>query len=183
MSKLFNRGDDLERELRRNRPEPREEFLAAMVDRVNTRRRSSGARLRLGFAGALTAMLILSLAAFGGLSYAANAVESVAHVATKIVTPSKPHVVKQLSSAAAQYPKKITICHFDGKGRGHTITIDQSAWPAHAAHGDHKGACSASELKPNSKAGKAALANRAKLAKKGVKGTTTRSGVSPSNTG
>src|SRR5581483_9336532 len=115
VSRLFNRGDDLERELRRNRPEPREEFLAAMVDRVNTRRRSSGARLRLGFAGALTAMLILSLAAFGGLSYAANAVESVAHVATKIVTPvkaAKPHAVKQLSSADAQYPKKITICHF-----------------------------------------------------------------------
>ena len=149
----FKRDDELERELRSNRPEPRAEFLASMVDRVERGRRSTAPRMRLGFAAALTMGILISLAAFGGLGYASSAAKSIAHVATKLVTPSKPHATQQqLSSAAAQYSKKITICHFDGKGRGHTITIDQSAWPAHRAHGDHLGACKAGEFTPGSAA-------------------------------
>jgi hypothetical protein len=180
VSKFFNRADDLERELRRNRPEPRTEFLASMVERVGRERRSTTQRMRFGFAGALTAMIVVSLGAFGGLSYAASAVQSVAHVASKIVTPSKPHVTKQLSSAGAQYPKKEVICHFDGQGRGHTITISDSAFPAHRAHGDHLGECKKGEFKPNSKAAKAAA--KKKAAKKGVLGTS-RTGVDPTATG
>jgi hypothetical protein len=183
VSKFFQRGDDLGRELRRNRPEPRTEFLASMVERVGRERRSTTRRMRLGFAGALTAMIVISLGAFGGLSYAASAVESVAHVAAKVVTPSKPSKplpAKQLSSAGAQYPKQVTICHFDGKGRGHTITVGAASVPAHVAHGDHVGACKPGEFKPNSKAAKAA--KRKKAAHKGVLGTS-RSGVDPNSTG
>jgi hypothetical protein len=33
--------------------------------------------------------------------------------------------------------KKITICHKDKN----TITISESDWPAHKAHGDYKGPC------------------------------------------
>ena len=182
MSKFLKPGDRLERELRRNRPEPRAEFLASMTDRVGRERRSTTQRLRLGFAGALTAMVLVSLAAFGGLSYAASAVESVAHVVTKVVTPSKPHATQPLSSAAAQYPKKIKICHFDGKGRGHTITISENAFPAHQAHGDHKGECKPGEFRPNSKAAKAAAKKKAAKKKThGVLGTT--ASVNPSSTG
>ena len=153
VSKFFKRDDELERELYDNRPEPRAEFLAAMVDRVGPGRSSTAPRLRLAFAAALTMGILGSLAAFGGLGYAASAATSIAHVATKLATPSKPRATQRpLSSAGAQYAKKITICHFDGKGRGHTITIDQSAWPAHRAHGDHLGACSAGEFKPGSAA-------------------------------
>jgi hypothetical protein len=181
VSNFFKRGADLERELRRNRPEPRTEFLATMVERVGRERRSTTQRMRLGFAGALTAMIVVSLGAFGGLGYAASAVQSVAHVVTKVVTPSKPQPVKQLSSSAsAQYPKKEVICHFDGQGRGHTITIDVSAFPAHRAHGDHLGACKPGEFRPNSKAAKAAA--KKKAAKKGVLGTS-QTGVNPSSTG
>jgi hypothetical protein len=152
VSKFFKRDNGLERELRSNRPEPRAEFLAAMVDRVGPGSRSTRPKLRLGFAAALTLGILISLAAFGGLGYASSAAKSIAHVATKLATPSKPHDTQQFSSADAQYPKKITICHFDGKGRGHTITIDQSAWPAYRAHGDHQGACRAGEFKPGSAA-------------------------------
>jgi hypothetical protein len=152
VGKFFKRDDGLERELRSNRPEPRAEFLASMVDRVGPGQRSTRPRLRLGFAAALTTGILVSLAAFGGLGYASSAAQSIAHVATKLGTPSRPHATQQFSSADAQYPKKITICHFDGKGRGHTITIDQSAWPAHRAHGDHLGACRAGEFKPGSAA-------------------------------
>ncbi|RYY08664.1 MAG: hypothetical protein EOO04_39670, partial [Chitinophagaceae bacterium] len=39
---------------------------------------------------------------------------------------------------------KIEICHFDGKkGKSQTITINANAWPAHQAHGDIPGSCSA----------------------------------------
>jgi hypothetical protein len=171
VSKFFNRGDDLERELSRNRPEPRTEFLASMVERVGRERRSTNQRMRLGFAGALTAMIVISLGAFGGLGYAASAVHSVAHVATKIVKPSKPQPVKKLSSAGAQYPKKVTICH-----KGHTITVSQSAVPAHLAHGDHVGPCTAADKK------KGAFKPNSKKNGKGVLGTS-RTGVNPSSTG
>jgi len=190
VSSFFKRGDDLERELRRNRPEPRAEFLATMVDRVSRERRSTAPRMRLGFAGALTAMIVLSMAAFGGLGYAATAVHSVAHVATKIVAPAKhKSAVKPLSAASAQYGAPTKICHFDGKGRGHDLTVDASAVPAHLAHGDHRGNCRAGEFKPGSAAAKAAAKKKAALKKaaaakkaKGVLGTTV-SGVSPSTTG
>jgi hypothetical protein len=185
VSKFFQRGDDLERELRRNRPEPRAEFLASMVDKVGRERRSTAPRLRLGFAGALTTMIVVSLGAFGGLSYAASAVQSVAHVVTKVVTPSAPHVAKApqapLSSAAAQYPKPIKICHFDKRGEGHTQTIDEGNWPAFRSNGDHKGKCDQhGEFKPGSAAAKAAA--KKKKNAKGVLGTTRR-GVNPSSTG
>jgi hypothetical protein len=180
MGNFLKRGDDLERRLRRNRPEPRKEFLASMVERVGRGRRSTAPRLRLGFAGALTAMIVVSLGAFGGLSYAASAVQSVAHVVTKVVTPSKPLPAKQLSSAGAQYPKQVTICHFDGNGKGHTITVGAASVPAHVAQGDHVGACKSGEFKPNSKAAKAAA--KKKAAKHGVLGTS-QSGVDPSSTG
>jgi hypothetical protein len=38
--------------------------------------------------------------------------------------------------------EKVTLCH-----NGHTITVGAPAVPAHLAHGDHKGACTQSEIK------------------------------------
>ena len=38
---------------------------------------------------------------------------------------------------------KITICHIPPGNRSarHTISVGESAWPAHQGHGDHLGAC------------------------------------------
>src|SRR6266849_6329376 len=58
------------------------------------------------FAAALTVVLVAALAAVGGVSYAANAVTQVAHVAKKIVAPSSAHgavVVKGLNAGGDQY--------------------------------------------------------------------------------
>ena len=149
MSKFIRRGDDLKRQLRRHRPQPRAEFLSSMVDRVGRERRSTGPRLRLGFAGALTAMVVVSLGAFGGLGYAASAVGSVANVVTKVVAPSPQTNTKQKehSSADDEYNEQEDVCHFDGKGRGQTIRISRAAFPAYKAHGDHEGKCKPGEDK------------------------------------
>jgi hypothetical protein len=49
---------------------------------------------------------------------------------------------KSPSSAAAYYYGKITICHHAGPhGKTVTITVSQSALPAHLRHGDTVGPC------------------------------------------
>jgi hypothetical protein len=58
------------------------------------------------FAATLTVALVAALAAVGGVSYAANAVTQVAHVAKKIATPSSTKgavVVKGLNAGGDQY--------------------------------------------------------------------------------
>lgn len=45
------------------------------------------------------------------------------------------------SSASSDSGRQITICHFNAGDEGNTITISESAWPAHAVHGDRRGAC------------------------------------------
>ncbi|MDE3189495.1 MAG: hypothetical protein KGL94_01605, partial [Acidobacteriota bacterium] len=65
---FWRRQDDLERELRAHRPEPRRELvdeIARMV--VGERRRAGGRAARLGVAAALTAGMLGVLGAFGGL--------------------------------------------------------------------------------------------------------------------
>jgi hypothetical protein len=51
--------------------------------------------------------------------------------------------------AASQYGGKITICHHTKslKNPVVTIRISQSAWPAHKAHGDTLGPCTALQIK------------------------------------
>ena len=76
---------DVEARLREQRPEPRQEFLAALVDSV-TPRRSRGrisARRTLLAAG-FSAVVLASLAALGGVSYAASAVDQTARPFTAV---------------------------------------------------------------------------------------------------
>lgn len=166
-----NRQTDLEAELRRSRPEPRPEFVAMLAERARgERRRSTRPAFRVVFAGGLTVVMLVALAAFGGLGYAANAVHTAATAVTRVVKPQKPKIVK-VSAAADQYgPKKVQVCH-----KGHTITINRNALPAHLRHGDTVGPCpprskkhGAGAFKPNRRGG--------------VKGTSRR-GVSPRTTG
>jgi hypothetical protein len=44
---------------------------------------------------------------------------------------------------ARQSADKVTICHRDGNGSSHTITVNISAWAHHQKHGDSMGDCDA----------------------------------------
>lgn len=128
---------DIERELRAGRPEPRPEFLAALEDRVREEGRSRAGFRRLGLALALTAALVVALAAVGGLGQAASTVTHAIKTATRIVAPVRQaRPAQQDVSAAADQYRRVTICH-----RGSEITVDENAVPAHVAHGDTIGAC------------------------------------------
>ena len=50
-------------------------------------------------------------------------------------------IIQNTTQTSAE--EKITICHVPGgnRSKGKMITIGESAWPAHEAHGDTKGPC------------------------------------------
>ena len=132
------RKDSLARELRASRPELSGGFVDALSKRVDAggRRRHLHTWSRVSFAGALTVLVLGTLASFGGLSYAASGTKQAVRTVKQVVAPSRPQIV-QKSAAQAQYGQpKVTICH-----KGHTITISQAALPAHLRHGDTVGAC------------------------------------------
>ena len=72
----------IERRLRDERPEPSAQLMRSLTARPTRR--------PIAFAFALTLILAVSLAAVGGVSYAATAVTSVAKVAQSIVSSSAP---------------------------------------------------------------------------------------------
>ncbi len=64
---------DLEGQLRGGRPEPRQEFLASLSDRVRAEgRRAPRTALRVAFAAGLTALALGAVSSVGGLGYAAT---------------------------------------------------------------------------------------------------------------
>src|SRR2546427_9530576 len=105
--KSFLRGaDGLERELRAQRSEPRPEFLSALESRIHGDRYRRPARsLRLGLAGALTAGMLVALAGFGGVRYAASGVAHPPPAPGAAVAPgAHPTPSRKLSSAVVQDP-------------------------------------------------------------------------------
>jgi hypothetical protein len=85
-------GDDLEVELRANRPEPRPELVRSVADQVRADRpRRMPAPLRLGLAGALSSVMVVAFALAGGFGYAGSGVQTVVDRASDVVAPkSKP---------------------------------------------------------------------------------------------
>lgn len=145
--RLWRKRDELlelERELRARRPEPRHEFARALEQRVHrSRYRRPAPAFRLGLAAAVTAAMVVALAAVGGLSYAASGVTQVAHVASQLVQPQAQTGPAAPNAAAQQYGKKALVCAVQPNGKQHTISISRNAVPSYLAH-HHKaylGAC------------------------------------------
>ena len=140
---FFKRGDGLERELRAQRPEPRPEFLNGLETRIHGSRHRRPARgLRLGLAAGLSAVMLVALAAFGGLGYAATGVSQAVSAAVHVVAPAHHAAVRApLSSAKAQY--KVQMCF-----HGRTLSVDSHATGALAVVGATSGACSGGGFTP-----------------------------------
>ena len=84
------RRDNFEKRLRRERPEPRDEFVSGLARHVSREpRRWTG--LRLAFAAGLTMLLALAFALTGGVSYAAKSVQGGAAAVTNLVTGPSDH--------------------------------------------------------------------------------------------
>jgi hypothetical protein len=104
---------------------------------------------RAGIASGVAALAFAAVASVGGA-----------------VSPSGTPAV------AAEYPKKVTICHRTGSKKNpfRTIVVSKNAVPAHLKHGDTIGPCSTATftlcLKANTKAQKTV---KVKGAKKAVK--------------
>ena len=93
---------DLEAELRANRPQPSPDFLRRVEARVREDRRSRAGSFRIAFAGAMTAGVLVALAAVGGLGYAATGAGTAVHKAKKVVRHNGVLVVHK-SPARDQY--------------------------------------------------------------------------------
>jgi hypothetical protein len=98
--------DPLEETLRRTRPEADREFVEGLTTMIRERERARHRRFRFALAGGLSAALIASLAALGGMSEAAAAPErAVKAVVAVVVGHEKVDVIEQ-SPACDQYGLK-----------------------------------------------------------------------------
>ena len=146
MKSFWKREDKLERELRAQRPEPSVEFMRAIEDKVDGKAYRRQTRpLRLGLAAALTIGMLVALASFGGLGYAATGVSHAVKAAAHVVAPqhtAAPVVKAQpLSSARAQY--LVALCF-----HRHTIYVDSHAAPVLLRLGATRGPCQGGRRTP-----------------------------------
>ena len=77
----------LERRLKSDRPQPRDEFLSALANRVTPEApRPQSAWRRPVLVGGLTALLVVAFAATGGIGYAAKSVQGGTSAVASLVT-------------------------------------------------------------------------------------------------
>ena len=99
------RASEIETELRRNRPEPRDEFVTSLSEHVRTQRRTPRAGVRVALAGAMTVALLAALAPVGALGSAGSAAKGIANAASRVVA-THARTTAAHTPAASQYGKK-----------------------------------------------------------------------------
>ena len=114
----MRRKGKLERRLERDRPKPRNEFVAALARRITPEATRTHSRWRPVLVGGFTALLVLAFTVTGGIGYAANAVQHGTSAVTSLVTkplevgnpgkpdkpdkPNKPQQSEQSGGAQSQ---------------------------------------------------------------------------------
>jgi hypothetical protein len=113
---------DLEAELRAGRPEASPDFVHQLEARVRHSGRTRVGSVRVAFVGALTAVMLVTVASVGGVGYAASAAEDAVVSVKRVVTPKKVVRVLKRSAAIDQYapkkPKKAKKVKKAKKGKG-----------------------------------------------------------------
>jgi len=95
---MKHRKFDLEKQLRAGRSEPRAEFAQGLAEDVRGRRPARSPLGRVGLALALSGLIVVALASFGGISYASSSASHAVKKQTRQV-----HVQVPTSAAHAQY--------------------------------------------------------------------------------
>jgi hypothetical protein len=125
--KGFSRRESrLERRLRRERPVLPASRVAELMRHIDAPRTRSRGAFRLGLAAAVTAAILVAVAGFGGIGYAATSVKEAVRTAVHVAAPGKAEEPLR-SSAEEQYGARVTICHVTPNGRQHNITISENA--------------------------------------------------------
>lgn len=168
---MRRRGKRLDRQLLSERPQPRDEFVSMLADRLASepRRRPIW---RTAVAAGFTMLLVLAFALTGGIGYAANAVEGGTTAVTTLVTGSQEQVTSSTTASTSssestqssseseeeeepngddddespaddQYEDDILICHHPPSDpeESRTIRVDADELDRHIGHGDTLGPC------------------------------------------
>jgi hypothetical protein len=103
MTGFFKRGDKLEGELRASRPRPSVELVSRIEGRVRSERPSRARRgsVRVAVPVTVTAVMVGSLAAVGGVGYAATSVTHAAKAVAHVFSPAKAHGTLTVAGATA----------------------------------------------------------------------------------
>lgn len=93
---------DLEGELHASRPQPRVDFARALADEVRSRPTGRSRLGRVGLALALSGLIVVALASFGGVGYASSTASQAVKKVERATTPKHVRIVSN-SAAQAQY--------------------------------------------------------------------------------
>ena len=88
---------DLEGELRASRPEARADFVTGLADEVRSRPQERTRLGRVGLASALSGLIVVALASFGGIGYASSAAS---HAVKKPTVVKHVWIVEKATTAA-----------------------------------------------------------------------------------
>jgi hypothetical protein len=103
MTGVFKRGDKLEGDLRASRPRPSDELVSRIEGRVRSERPAPARRssFRVAVPVAITAVMVGSLAAVGGVGYAATSVTHAVSAVAHVFSPAKAHGTLTVAGATA----------------------------------------------------------------------------------